>query len=257
MMNKLYKFFLLIQTIVNFPIALLDKLGLLQGEIIYSIRNKNLRFIARAKTEDIAEIVVVSSGYEYNLKNIKLPIKPIIIDLGAQIGTFSISIATLLKDKCKIYAFEPDTRNYSLFLRNIALNKICCVIPINIAISDFVGKGYLETKKINTDAYHLDAKKRKVTNCTITTLPVAMHKHRIKKIDLLKMDVEGAEYNIFSHKKSLDFIKKSVHYIFMEYHDINSKLNYSLIKDTIEKNFFILNKRGNILTLENKNWNKD
>lgn len=245
-----FKLILLIKTLSNFPTALLDKMGRLHGEVVYKIRGENIQFFARAGTEDMAEIVVVASGYEYDIKNIILPRLPIIADVGGHIGTFSIFMANVLKDKCKIYAFEPSKGNYRIFLRNINLNKIHSVIPKNIAISDFVGKGYLKTDAMNTDAYYLD-QSSKDYNCRVSTLPKEL---RAKKIDLLKMDIEGAEYNILLHRESFEYIVKSVHYIFMEYHNVDNKKNYSLIKNKFKNKFKIIRERRNILTLENLNW---
>lgn len=248
-----FKLFLLIRTLVNFPTAILDRVGFFRGRIIYKIRNNNLKFIARGGTEDMAEIVVVLSGYEYNTKNIKLPRFPTIVDLGGHIGSFSIYMAKNLKDKCKIFTFEPEEKNYSILKENILLNKLKSIRVNNLAISDYRGKGYLKKEKLNTDAYYLGTS-RKIKNCEVSTLENALKDYKLQRIDLLKMDIEGGEYKIFSHKPSLDYIKKSVHYIFMEYHNINNHLNYSLIEETIKKNFYILNKRGNILTLENITW---
>jgi FkbM family methyltransferase len=256
-LNKLFKLTLIVKTIENFPTAILDRVGLLHGKIIYKIRRRNMRFIARAKTEDLAEIVVVTSGYEYNTKLIHLPKKPEIIDLGGHIGSFSISMADMFKDKCKIYAFEPDKENFAMLLENVALNKLHSIKAKNIAISNFVGKGYLKNEKMNTDAYYLDSSNNENSNCLISTLSTAMQPYKIKRIDLLKIDVEGAEYKIFLHKPSLSYIQKNVHYIFMEYHDIDNHYNYSLIKKVIESNFLILNKRTNILALENLKWKYD
>lgn len=255
-MNTLFKILLVIKTISNSKTAFLDKLGFIHGEVIYRIKGKKIKFIARGGTEDMAEIVVVLSGQEYDISQIDLPKNPLIIDLGGHIGTFSIFISAILKNKCKIYAFEPDKINFKMLKQNLKINKITCVTAKNIAISDYKGEGYLKNEKTNTDAYFLDYKSKK-KNCYVSTLPIVAGESKIKRIDLLKIDVEGAEYKIFLHKQSLDFIKKNVHYIFMEYHNINKRLNFSLIKKIIEKDFKILNIKKNVLTLKNLNWKYD
>lgn len=255
-MNILFKLLLLIKTISNSRTALLDKLGFVHGEIVYKVRGKKMKFMARAGTEDMAEIVVVASGSEYNLKKIKLHQNPIIFDLGGHIGTFSIFISNFFKNKCSIYVFEPDRTNYKILKHNIEINKVSSITAKNIAISDYNGKGFLRNEKMNTDAYFLDDK-RKDSNCLVSTLPSMVRENNVKRIDLLKIDIEGGEYKIFLHKDSFDFIKKNVHYIFMEYHNINKRFNYSLIEKIIRKDFLILSLKKNVLTLENLNWKYD
>ena len=109
---------------------------------------------------------------------------------------------------------------------------------------------------MNTDAYHLDETKNKISNCKISTIKNEVLKNKIRKIDLLKMDIEGGEYKIFLDKQSLRYILKKVHYIFMEYHNINKKHNYKVIKKVLDKNFIIIQERINTFTLENPNWGK-
>lgn len=248
-MNLLIKLILVISSIKNFHQAILDRLGLIHGEVVYNLRN-NTKFYARCGTEDLAEIAVVASGSEYNMKNILLPKNPIIIDLGGHIGTFSIPTAKTFKDKCKIYSFEPDNKNYELLKKNLTLNKINSVVVSNVALSDYIGEGYLKTENMSTDAYYLSKSKNR-KNCLVSTLYNESKKYKIKEIDLLKMDIEGEEYNIFKHKESLDFILKNVHYIFIE---VGPAYKSSRIKKIIDKNFLTINRNKNVLTLENLNW---
>lgn len=251
-MNLIIKLILVIREIINFPTAILDRLGLLKGEVKYNLRNGS-EFLARAGTEDLSEIAVVASGSEYKLDKLKLPKSPVIIDLGGYIGDFSIPTARSLKSKCKIYSFEPNLENYDLMIRNIKLNKIKNIVPSRVAISDFNGSGYLKTEKLNTDAYYLLENVKK-NNCRVRTLPSEFKKLKIKKVDLLKMDIEGEEEKIFKHKASLDLIKKTVHYIFIE---IGPKYESSQMKKILDKNFNTLFVHNNVLALENPRWSKE
>ena len=118
----------------------------------------------------------------------------------------------------------------------------------NIAISDYNGRGFLKTKNLNTDAYYLD-KKIKKTNCTVKTLPSAMSKKKINKIDVLKMDIEGAEENIFKHKVSKNFIKSKVKYFFIE---VDIDYEVTQMKSIIENDFEFVNRHKNVITYKNK-----
>lgn len=254
--DMILKLILVVKTIKNFHTAFLDKLGFIHGTIIYKIRNSPLQVYARGGTEDMAEIVVVISGDEYDLKPMDLPSRPIVFDLGAHIGAFSLYMTFKIKKRCEIFAFEPDDGNYQILNQNIQKNKIKSVHINKLAISDYTGKGFLEKRNLNTDAYHLEfSKKRKVAkNCNVSTIINAAKNAKVKKIDILKMDIEGAEYSIFLHKQSLNFIKENVRYIFMEFHNISKDLNYTRIEKIINKNFQIIGRRKNVLTLRSLSW---
>lgn len=250
----IFKFFLVIRTIVNFPTAFLDKLGLMSGLTIYKIRGEDKCFIARCGSEDMAEIVVVYSGYEYRFDLISFSNNPVILDVGGHIGTFSILADKITKGDAAIYAFEPNEENFAILSANLLVNKVKTVTANQLGISNYSGKGFLKTKDLNTDAYYLETNKKKIYNCDVITLKKALELNRLKYVDLLKIDIEGGEYDLFTHKETFNTISSKIHYIFMEYHNINSKKNYPTIKKIIESKFKVINQRGNILTLENKFW---
>ena len=63
--------------------------------------------------------------------------------------------------------------------------------------------------------------------------------HKIKKIDFLKMDIEGGEYDIFYHLSDATFNKIST--ISMEYHFIDDKRNGDKLKELFEIKGFSVN----------------
>lgn len=251
-MNLILKLILVIKTINNFHTAIFDRIGIMHGEVTYYLKKNNLKFIARAGSEDLSEIVVVGSGSEYKLDLINLSKNPTIVDLGGHIGSFSIPLARKLKNKCKIYTFEPDKNNYELLKRNIKLNNIKSITSYNYAIGAKNGIGYLKNKNINNDAYHLSDSKKDSTECEIKTLKKMFGN---KKIDLLKMDIEGGEYKIINHKESFKFIKENVNYIFIEHHPISKKYNGLYVRELLSKSFNVIYENTNTITFENKKIN--
>ena len=253
MINLISKLFLVIRTIENFPLAILDRLGFLKGKMLYRMRN-GTKFIARRGTEDLSEIAVVASGSEYDFKSVSLPNNPTIIDLGGHIGTFSVLSANQFKNKCKIYTYEPEKENFKILIQNLKINNVTSVIARNLAISNFEGRGFLKTENMNTDAYYLDILEKKEFNCNVSTLPYEFKKNKIKKIDLMKMDIEGGEYAILSDPESMRQILSKVHFIFIE---VGPAYFSSEMKKIIEKNFKLKSKHNNVLALENLNWKND
>lgn len=67
-------------------------------------------------------------------------------DVGANIGLYSLFSAKHLKGACKVYAFEPESLNYSKLNRNVYLNDLSgVVIPCCLAV----------TNKLSFDLFHL------------------------------------------------------------------------------------------------------
>ncbi len=174
---------------------------------------------------------------EYSLNNLNLGKNPVIVDIGAHIGCFSIKAAKTYPNS-KILAFEPMKANYNLFKKNIKLNKLKNICASKKGVASTKGKRKLYIDKKNTAAHSISIKSEKYQIIKCITLSDVFKKHRLVKIDLLKIDAEGAEYEILysTHKKYLDKIDK----ILMEYHDDfkNPELNGKALENFLNKKGF-------------------
>lgn len=210
-----------------------------------TIRMKNgLSYFLRTKTVDIHIFGEIALENTYLLENVELPEDALIIDLGAQIGLFSVYASNKAK---KIFSFEPVPENYKLMLKNIELNKLeNKIVPFNLAVSDKKEKqkiflseknsaghsiyGYLEEEK-NNSGYakkFLEAKsfsKKNYVNADSISLSGIFKKNGIKQCDLLKADIEGAEYKVFYNLP--DNLFKKIKKIVMECHNIDKNKNNS------------------------------
>ncbi len=216
-------------------LAFKDYFGLIrQKRLKIHVMRNGAKYYFRPKTEDfgiINEIYVVKE-YDFLIKHIKE--KSTIIDIGAQMGVFSI-YAGLLKKSGKIYSYEPFKPNYDLLIKNIELNHLKNKI---FAFQLGIGKNEEERDfilcPINTGGhgfYCTDGGK-KIKIKTIS-LKKVFEENKIRECDFLKMDCEGAEYEILYNtpKKYLDRIKS----MSVEYHK-NGDVNK--LKKYLEKNGF-------------------
>ncbi len=64
----------------------------------------------------------------------------VVVDLGANIGYFTLLAAKLVGRQGKVYAFEPEPRNYSYLLKNIQLNGYDQVVALQKAVADKPGR---------------------------------------------------------------------------------------------------------------------
>ncbi len=122
----------------------------------------------------------------------------VIFDIGANTGVYSL-LAKTVNPKAKVYAFEPVKRVYEKLVENIELNNYNTV-AVNKAVSDKTGVATIYDKDtehtysvtINKD---ISPNKEDSISVEIDTIRLDEYiiKNKIKKIDLLKVDVETHE----------------------------------------------------------------
>lgn len=141
------------------------------------------------------------------LKSI-LKSEDVFIDLGANIGYFSLLAAKIVGKKGCVFSFEPETKNYKYLNINKELNKYNQLITIQKALSNVNGKTNLFICPYDT-GHHTINQIDGITSYETSeiyspdninynqietiTLDDFMSNQKINKVDLIKMDVEGAE----------------------------------------------------------------
>ena len=150
------------------------------------------------------------------------PDDAVIVDLGANIGVFSI-YATATAHKARVYAYEPMPEFHRLMLENVRLNG--CADAITCFRCGVAGEA--EDRELylgGTDLFFPTlippragaAAARARVPCT--TLDDVLEVNRLPRVDLLKMDIEGAEYEVLYRARAcFDRIRE----IRMEYHHVD------------------------------------
>ena len=121
-----------------------------------------------------------------------------VIDIGANIGYYTLLAAKLIGEKGKVFAFEPEPRNYALLLRNIELNGYKNVIALQKAVSNKTGKVKLFLDRLEPGAHSLYKVREHATEAiAVDTISLDdFFKGKEFPIDVIKIDVEGAEMTI-------------------------------------------------------------
>ena len=122
----------------------------------------------------------------------------LVLDVGANIGLHSLLAAEKVKEQGKVYAFEPASETYARLLDNIKLNRYENIIAENLALSNAQGEANISISLDGYDAWNslgvpTAGVKFKEQTVKTDTLDNYLSNNMEKKIDLIKIDVEGWE----------------------------------------------------------------
>jgi len=123
----------------------------------------------------------------------------VVVDIGANIGLYSLLAAKKLKNTGKVYSFEPSKFVIKELRKNIEVNNFNNINVFELALSNSIGKG--ELYRCEDDAYNsLIAKPMtkvvSIDSVDIITLDDFVKMNNIEKIDVIKIDAEGLDYLI-------------------------------------------------------------
>ena len=135
----------------------------------------------------------------------------VIVDAGAHIGMASISFARRYP-RAAIVAIEPEPRNFAALLRNVAPYK--SIVPVQAALWKQDGEVCLGASDVHPKGA-FEVRERGQSPVRAITVRTLMREQGIHFIDLLKLDIEGAEKEVF---EACDWIE-SVRIIAIELHD--------------------------------------
>lgn len=125
-------------------------------------------------------------------------IKPgmVVVDIGAHVGYYTLLAAKQVGPTGKVYAFEPEQDNHALLLKNIRMNGYNNVVAARMALSDRAGTSTLYLTGLDSgrhSMYHHGLPERGSAPVETTTLDSFLASEEWPRVDLVKIDVEGAE----------------------------------------------------------------
>lgn len=135
----------------------------------------------------------VFPGYLKIQKLLKKKIYSNILDLGAYIGDTAYCFTKIFGCK-KIYAFEPDPANLNILKKNIKLNSLQNKVePVSYGTG--IKNGYFYLTQGGAGSIINNEKSKNTIKVKVTTIDNFVEKNNIKKVDLIKMDIKGAEFD--------------------------------------------------------------
>jgi FkbM family methyltransferase len=202
------------------------------------------RFWVRVNTFDIVVIWEIWKAKVYD--DTRFPIGPedVVVDLGAHIGAFAVRAAKLAHHG-HVYAYEASSKNYALLTENRQLNGLENFHIENRAVSDRrVMMPFYIPSENGVLGSLLQKTSRYMEMVQATTLHDIVAEHGIARIDFLKVDVEGAEYDILFNCPDETLAK--IRRVVMEYHEFDGekRTHLDLMKLLRSHGFNVLVERG-------------
>jgi FkbM family methyltransferase len=152
--------------------------------------------------------VFVSASYEVELvQYLKKNLRPgmACIDAGANVGYFTLLMAKRVGPQGLVISFEPTQNTMDILQQNIRLNGLGNVVAVKLALSDYNGAMQFHEGPPGYEVYnsakpivHPSAEEKyfTVTSTECATLDDYLASRNISRIDIIKIDVEGAELSV-------------------------------------------------------------
>jgi FkbM family methyltransferase len=207
-------------------------------ELVKGIENKTafkttFKEISMVTNEALYFIVPDFTYYQHFYK---VKAKDIVLDAGANCGHLSIFFSKLVGKDGFVYAFEPDTFNIERINRNIQLNA---ALADNIKIEelllwnenklvDFNEEGTVGSSAV----WILDSDK--CVKKQAMRIDDWVSKNNIKKLDFIKMDIEGAEVEALDGcVQTIENLKPN--FAIASYHIVNGEATYIKVEEFFKK----------------------
>lgn len=154
---------------------------------------------------------------EYGVLGARLSNLDCVIDIGGHIGAFSFLVAPL---SGRVLTFEPIAENFDLLKRNLSPPEFRHVTCVNAAVTD--RKKEVRIYKSSASGSHSAYQSNRVSGefevAPGMSLGDIFTEYGVEKCNLLKIDCEGAEYEILL--SAGEDVMSRIFRIVLEYHDV-------------------------------------
>jgi FkbM family methyltransferase len=193
------------------------------------------RFIVRPFTHDrcIIDEIFVNKVYTPD-PTFEVRSGDVVVDIGAHIGVFTIFAA---RRGCEVYCYEPLPENFALLKLNVHLNNLNDRVRMfQLALAGTRGLLPLRVSARGLASFRLQGERRTIVRAILLEDVI----NNVGRVDFLKMDVEGAEREIFLRNDLNKNVLHVISRIAMECHSLRDTIG---IKDLLKSNGFAVSIR--------------
>jgi FkbM family methyltransferase len=125
----------------------------------------------------------------------QLGAEDVVIDIGAHIGSFSV-YAGRRAPRGRVFSFEPDDWSHRQLVKNLAINEVANVKTFRGGVGGKSGTRNLYAAKLNSAENNFYWGGAQADSVDCVTLADIFAEHKLERCDFMKIDCEGAEYEI-------------------------------------------------------------
>ncbi len=227
------RYFNLVKNISNWHLHYMNKLGLIKNDPLLFIAKNNVKVEVPKRLHHEFKEIFMENAYSIGLKK-QIKKNPTIIDIGANVGFFSM-FALSKYQGCIIYSYEPIFSNFKQLIKNKELNSTRQIYCFNKAVCGHNGKikiSFDKTDSFTTSATIINSDgddNKDSIEVPCLTLSEIFKENNLDHCDLLKIDCEGAEYDILYNTSKV--VLNKIDQMAIEVHTgKNEKENLSSLK---------------------------
>ena len=203
---------------------------------IIKFKDQSLQVIIRDEAdESVMREIFKFREYRIAEDAIEETVDPI-LDVGAHAGFFAM-YARLLNEKVKIFAVEPEKNNLVQLKKHLEMNNITGVEIVPGVLTNETGEALLRVSKDshNHEVVEEEIEEGEYQKVKSYALLDLLKKIKVKKVGLIKMDIEGSEFSIIESWDNDEFAL--VKNVILEYHN-KHKDDYKQLENKFRENGF-------------------
>ena len=212
------------------------------NKYMYDLMKNIFKFFKKVKSKLLPTYIEKETmrwerdGGDFELRfNYNLDENSIVFDLGGFKGNFSSDLYARMP--CKIYIFEP-IKKYHLIIKNrFKLNNMIKIFPYGL--SDKTESNFIEIKGECSSTFinkYENYENKTIEKIKLFDIDEFIEEKNINKIDLMKINIEGGEYNVIQRLIEKNKVQ-NIKYLQIQFHilDKKSKIKRDYIRKLLQK----------------------
>src|SRR5918992_2034739 len=194
----------------------------------FKVPKYNYEFYCRINKDDF---IVMTRHEDVIIEYFRPKEGDIVIDIGAHIGLYTIIASKRVGANGKVVAIEANPSNFEMLNSNIKLNQLTNIISLNNAVysKETKIKLYLPGEELGHTTYNTVMSDRarnedKFVEVSANTLDYLLQLNEITDVNWVKIDVEGAEFEVLKGAHNLLLNSKDIA-LLIEVHNLSGGTN--------------------------------